>query len=629
MTRHPLPRKSASSTTPIPTSLRPRIVLLGGAILSFGESAQINLERKAAGLLAYLALEGKTPRSRLAALLWPGVEENTARNNLAQTLRRLRQIAGNHSLVEGLAQIQLTESVVIDLRRIDLVRQTGLDAQMAANYGEILAGLAYDDCPDFDDWLQLQQDRLISTRLAALEALSDAAEAASDFRTALGYASRLLFSDPYCEAQHRRVIRLFWLMGDRNAALAAYRRCRESLQKELGIEPSAETLALERSILRGEAAPRGLRAASRPLPPALLRPPCLVEREKLLARMEAASEKGQAIFVEGPPGIGKTRLMQEFFGSRGRYYTFQCRPGDADVPYASIARQFREMLKAFPSINLPAWVREELARILPELGGSSRLPLPQCEQLHFFQALAQATELAVEAGMHRVAFDDLHLEDVASINVTHFVCAQHWERGDGMSMVFCFRRGELAPQAEALLTTALERDRAILVRLEALTEAGMTDMLAGIDPALAPLAGDLHRYTGGNPFFTLETLRAMHGAGSQLGCLVPPSSFSFAMPRTVRDILVQRLARLSPHAIQLARLLALADGRFKPAMAEKLLNLSCYEVASVFLELANANILIDRRFANEFARHAILDGMPESVQKRLADGLAVYLRTDG
>ena len=45
-------------------------------------------------LLALLALEGPTPREKLAALLWPGSGDEAARNALRQRLFRLRKQAG-------------------------------------------------------------------------------------------------------------------------------------------------------------------------------------------------------------------------------------------------------------------------------------------------------------------------------------------------------------------------------------------------------------------------------------------------------------------------------------------------------------------------------------------------------
>ena len=71
--------------------------LMGSAILTGSAGGELRLERKLAAALAYLALEGATPRSRLAGLLWPESPEATARNNLSQMLRKLRLAVGPNS----------------------------------------------------------------------------------------------------------------------------------------------------------------------------------------------------------------------------------------------------------------------------------------------------------------------------------------------------------------------------------------------------------------------------------------------------------------------------------------------------------------------------------------------------
>jgi DNA-binding SARP family transcriptional activator len=63
------------------------------------------LERKQAALLAFLALEGTQPRSKLAGLLWASSTESTARNNLAQTLKRIREQHGE--LIQGNGELRL------------------------------------------------------------------------------------------------------------------------------------------------------------------------------------------------------------------------------------------------------------------------------------------------------------------------------------------------------------------------------------------------------------------------------------------------------------------------------------------------------------------------------------------
>ena len=74
-----------------------RFSLLGGARLDVAADPPVTvarLEKKTAALVAYLAVEGATTRSRIAGLLWPDSKESTARNNLAQAVRRLRSAAG-------------------------------------------------------------------------------------------------------------------------------------------------------------------------------------------------------------------------------------------------------------------------------------------------------------------------------------------------------------------------------------------------------------------------------------------------------------------------------------------------------------------------------------------------------
>ena len=67
--------------------------VLGGARLVVG-GRHIHLERKVAAALSYLAVEGRTPKPLLMALLWPEASSVTASSNFRQMLRRLRQASG-------------------------------------------------------------------------------------------------------------------------------------------------------------------------------------------------------------------------------------------------------------------------------------------------------------------------------------------------------------------------------------------------------------------------------------------------------------------------------------------------------------------------------------------------------
>lgn len=76
-------------------------LVLGGVARVALDGRSMPLERKAAGLLAWLALEGPTPRERVASLLWPNGPPEAARNSLRQLLFRVRKAGGPGLLEPG------------------------------------------------------------------------------------------------------------------------------------------------------------------------------------------------------------------------------------------------------------------------------------------------------------------------------------------------------------------------------------------------------------------------------------------------------------------------------------------------------------------------------------------------
>jgi DNA-binding SARP family transcriptional activator len=522
----------------IPAGLPPRLCLRGRPTLILaGESGDsvLILERKTAGLLCYLQFEGGTPRQRLASLLWPEVEERTARNNLAQLLRRLRQRAGDIVVVAGEPLLRLAGDIACDLPSVER-------GALGASGTELLAGLDYVDCPAFDDWLQTQRERLALEHRAALEALSEEAERAGDLRAALGYAHRLLADDRCCEASHRRLIRLHWLLGDRSRALAAFRRCREILRQELGVEPETETLALERSILKSvpfPVPPDGLHR----LPSALLRPPVLVGRAAPLAALATAWEGGLHAFICGPVGIGKTRLMQDFVAAYGRSYLFCGHAGDRSLPLSSLAALLADLRRAFAVVPLPAWAEAQLGGLVTDRFGLGASPAVRAGLAATAAALVDA---AANAGLQRLAFDDLHLMDDESLEVLLSVldglCTQ------SVRAVCCLRPGELSRHGQALLEKSVQHGAACLATLDPLDAQAMNALLAGIDPALPPLSGELLEKSRGVPRVALEILHARYAAGL-LPANLPGLATGAACSASGRRHVVG-LSVLSPHLVE-------------------------------------------------------------------------------
>ncbi|MFT3765205.1 MAG: hypothetical protein QM820_06770 [Minicystis sp.] len=155
-----------------------RLEVLGGARL-LGLSDPIALQRRTAAVLAYLALEGPTPKYRLAGLLWPDSDEEKARNNMRQLLHRLRVAAGAELVVGG-DVVALSDRVVSDAVQLEAHVFAGRNAEALALAGTLLAPLDFDDCPDFAAWLTEARDQLEALRRRAAGAEADAREQRGD-----------------------------------------------------------------------------------------------------------------------------------------------------------------------------------------------------------------------------------------------------------------------------------------------------------------------------------------------------------------------------------------------------------------------------------------------------------------
>ncbi|WP_119316201.1 BTAD domain-containing putative transcriptional regulator, partial [Calidithermus terrae] len=454
-----------------------RLSLLGPARLHTSQGS-LPLERKTAAVLAYLALEGPVHKYRLAGWLWPGSGETAARNNMRQLLRRLRLAAGE--VVLGEDRLELAPEAEVDVKRLSYLETPSLE--LLTQEAELLGELSYDDCPDFEEWLEGARAELRQLRAHAARDEAARLEASGNPKQALAYAQVWARIEPLSEEAHRQVIRLHYLVGDRGAALAAFEQCKRVLRDELGAEPLPETLELVRLVERGTELPG---AAPRPraavLPAAVLRPPVLAGREREWAMMEEAWEEGKFIFLVGEPGVGKSRLATDFLASKGRFVHLETRPGDAKIPYSTNNRFVRIMLAQYPDYSPPEWVRQTLAPWLPELGEGPPASDPGL-QTRYFEAVGHVFD---QIGAHgEAAFvDDLQFMDDISAQTGEFLLSRLFplnQPGGLRGFVTCYRKGEISPLIEQMHAEMVTWGMAVRVELDPLPPAAVGELLQGL-----------------------------------------------------------------------------------------------------------------------------------------------------
>lgn len=240
-----------------------KINLLGKFSVRRDEEALDGLDgSKVQELFGYLLLNRNRsqPREALANALWGGSSTAQSKKYLRQALWHLQSALeagckteqGRFLIVEP-NWIKLSSSGLwLDVEEFEsafalvqgklgqsLDTEKAESLRLAVNLyrGDLLEG-------SYQDWFLHERERLQNIYLAMLDKLTGYCEISGEYEQGQDYAARILRYDAARERTHRRLIRLYYLAGDRSAALRQYARCVSVLKDELGVKPDVKTVAL-------------------------------------------------------------------------------------------------------------------------------------------------------------------------------------------------------------------------------------------------------------------------------------------------------------------------------------------------------------------------------------------------
>jgi DNA-binding SARP family transcriptional activator len=501
-------------------------------------------------LLGYLIAHHDVPQSRdkLVDLLWPELLPRQGRRLLSDTLWRARRLLTPPglaappllSLAGDAVTFRLQPSTTVDLivfeqqlRRAQASEPGALEQLRSAV--ELYRGDFLEDC--YDDWALYERERLREQYLSALQRLLAHDQAQQAYGLALQSALRLVQADPLREEAHRSLMRLYHLLGRTEDALRAFEQCRVVLDAELGVEPEGETLSLYEELAalhqrRGGVVAQDAAMAGVPI----LQEVPLVGRADLRAELVEAVEQalvgvGGLLLVAGEAGQGKSRLLREVAagaGWRGAQVSWGRAREDAQaLPFGALreallgllsplrARELAELLPAHTFATLLPLL-PELADLLPEQ--TLRAPAAgeqPAAKLH--AALASLLLGLAQLAPQVLMLEDLHWFDLATLEALGAVLPALREAR--VLLVVSGRADQLA-QRPPIWDLLLRFDRIGLLRRVELPGLSVEECADLVRRALrmqhpAPrFSRRLAEATGGNPFFILETLRALYEQGT-------------------------------------------------------------------------------------------------------------------
>ncbi|HEX3258940.1 MAG TPA: BTAD domain-containing putative transcriptional regulator [Pseudonocardia sp.] len=609
-------------------------------------------------LLAVLAVHtGEVvAEERLVDALWGGSPPRTAvktlQNYVLRLRRRLKDCHGlsivtrppGYLLAGSATDVRLAESLVAQARS---AAAEGEYATAVARFDAALAlwrGPAIAEFAD-RDFARTEAARLDELRASVAEDRVDAVLAAGRHHEAVADCEQLVAAHPLRERRWTQLMLALYRDGRQGEALAAYRRLRDLLAEQLGVDPGLQAREAEAAILRHDAAlsprPPAARAAA-------AASPC-VGRDKelstLLAYVADATEgRGRVAFLCGEPGIGKTRLLAELAveaTSRGTLVLpGRCLEGAGALPY----HPFVEAIEACLDGGEPPPAADALRLLLHR----HRADAPSGPELRPDEVRTRLLDGVARFLVGRAAampivllLDDLHWADDATVAMLRHTARS--TPGRRLLVIGAYRSGEVGHALEEALGALRSEAVCSVLRLTGL-DRGSLERLMGAT-AGAPVAADLvdavRDETDGNPFFAREVVAHLQedgmlrrGPDGRLHAGLPLS----AVPEGVRQVIGRRRRRLSEEANRLLDVAAAVEGPFLFAPINAAAEMSDAAGLEALDDVLAAGLVVadgapDRYdFTHALIRHTVYQELNPSRRLRLHRDLAAALavaRDDG
>jgi DNA-binding SARP family transcriptional activator len=228
-----------------------------------------SMSNKAIALLCYLVLnkDKMYNRDKLASIFWDSANIETIRYNLRYTLWSLRKILDADKkqipfieTYKDCCRINSNAAIYTDVFEMEKLLKENLELEgsecienlnkiKSIYKGEFLEGFYINKCPEFNDWVFFERERLQKIYFEVLHRLTKLYKSSGNYFKSIEILNEMLKINPLQEELYEELIKNYLELGDRGSALNQFKRCSNILRDELNISPNESIRKLHYDII--------------------------------------------------------------------------------------------------------------------------------------------------------------------------------------------------------------------------------------------------------------------------------------------------------------------------------------------------------------------------------------------